>query len=133
MPSVTLGKMSSVQVLPLATYPAGTYNLPATALADDVTKIGFQVQRCTTPAPTVWPNLADRISYVLELSYNGGSTWNNWFSGDDGGGITKNKLGVEIGWMDVGPADINPGTNRQLRGSVVFNANIRTSVTATVL
>ena len=126
-------KMSEVQVLPLATYPAGTYPIPATAIADDVTQLGFKVQRCTSAFPTVWPNAADRISYNLQLSYDGGATFSDWFTGEDGGDITHSKSGAEIGWMDVGPGDILPGSNRQVRGSVTLSANIRTSATATVL
>ena len=133
MPSVKLVKMTDLQVLPLATYPAGTYAIPAMAIADDVTQLGFKVQRCTSGAPTVWPNAGDRISYTLQLSYDGGATFSDWFSGDDGGGITTTKFGAEIGWMDVGPGDINPGTNRHVKGSVTLSANIRTSAVATVL
>jgi hypothetical protein len=123
--------MTSVTVLPLAVYPAGTRQIPVTDVADDVTDIRASFQRCTSANPTVWSDPASTISYDFDLSFDGGNTWQDFIAGSDSGGITTNKLGQEITDMYLGD-QVPPGTGRKLKGSVTFSANIRTSATVTV-
>ena len=123
--------MSTVQILPLAVYPANTYVISPTAIADGVTSITIGIQRDTSADTSIWSDPAALITYSIELSRDGGSTWAASSSGSAGGGIVKNKFNVEIPQSFI-QVDIPLGTQRQLRGSIVTTASIKTSATLTV-
>lgn len=123
--------MSSVTVLPLAVYPANTYPIPESDLADDLTDVRAAFQRCTSVDPTVWPLSTTTISYDFKCSVNG-AAYQDLMSGSDHGGIaTSPKTGIEAMWMDLGNT-LPPGINRKIKGTVIFSASIKTMATVTV-
>lgn len=124
--------MTQVTVLPVASYAAGVYSVPATSIADTVTSLQIAVQRCTTADPSIWPLSSTTITFNLEMSVDNGTTWNLWNSPASGsGGITTAK-GTEQTLMYVA-GDIPSGTTRKVRGAVTLSAIIKTGATITVL
>ena len=124
--------MTQVTVLPVASYAAGAYSVPATSISDASTSLQIAVQRCTTADPTIWPLVATTITFDLEISVDNGVTWQVWNSPASGsGGITTAK-GTEQPLMYVA-GDIPAGTTRKVRGTVTLSAIIKTGATITVL
>lgn len=123
--------MASVTVLPLAVYPANTYQIPEADIADDVTEVRAAFQRCTSADPTVWPLASTTISYDFDVSVNG-APYQDFIAGSDPGGlVTSPKTGIELAWSDLGD-NLPPGINRKIRGTVTTSASIKTSAVVTV-
>jgi len=125
--------VTTVNALPLATYAAGTYNVGPVSLADNVTRIQFDVARCTTADPTIWPVVTDTVEFSFQFSTNGGGSWQQWFDGSSGGGIASNPKTGELATMQVA-GELPAGTNRQAKGQVTVTSatGIRTKVDVTV-
>ena len=124
--------MTQVTVLPVASYAAGAYVVPATSIADTVTSLQIAVQRCTTADTSIWPLASTTIQFDLEMSVDNGATWQVWNSPSSGsGGITTVK-GTEQTLMYV-QGSIPAGTLRKVRGTVTLSAVIKTGATITVL
>lgn len=125
--------MTTVTVLTTQTYSAGDHTIPATSIPDSVTSLGIAVLRCTSSDTTIWPNSGDTISFDLQVSLDGGSTYQEWASGSDTGGIhTSAKTGVEVPTMNI-QGDIPPGTSRFFKGTVTLSAAIKTGASITVI
>ena len=122
--------MTTVTALPTNTYSAGTYTVPATSLSDAVSSIGIAILRCTSADTTIWPNSTDTISFDLQVSLDGGVTYQEWASGSDHGGILTGKHG-EVPTMNI-QGTLPAGTNRFMKGSITLSANIKTGATVTV-
>ena len=124
--------MTQVTVLPVASYAAGAYAVPATSIVDTVTSLQIAVQRCTTADTSIWPLSSTTIQFDLEMSVDNGATWQVWNSPSSGsGGITTVK-GTEQPLMYV-QGSIPAGTLRKVRGTVTLSAVIKTGATITVL
>lgn len=125
--------MTTVSVLPVATYPAGTHNFGPVAVPDAITSIQIDIARCTLADPTIWPNTTDTIAMELDLSLDGGATYSLLASSLDGGGrLVNGKTGLEVPTTYV-QTGLPAGTNRFLKGSITLSASIKTSATVTVL
>ena len=122
--------MTTTTLLATQTYTAGTTNLPATDIGDDVTTLQFDVLRDTSADTSIWPNSTDTISYDLKISVGGGTPV-DWKAGSDTGGIHTNKHGVEYPTMSDG-GSIPSGTGRQLQGTLTFSADIKTGASVTM-
>jgi hypothetical protein len=97
----------------------GTRNFGPIAVPDDVTVCSLSINR------TQWTNPAAALSAQLEISVDGGATWQAW-----------------VGLTSVGSADatmattsmsraLPAGTGRQIRGNyVVTGVRFRSTVTA---
>lgn len=119
--------MARTTVIPLQTYTAGTYEFGPVNVGNNLSRLTFEVQRCTSANPTVWPNTSDSIEMVVEISLDGGTSWSEFMRGTGYGGIDVHpKLGTESEWMIFSRA-FPAGTNRRLRGRITLSANIRTS------
>lgn len=125
--------MTTTTVLPVNTYLAGPHNVGPIVLADSVTSIGIAVQRCTNADLTIWPNLTDTITFDIQVSMNGGVTWEQWFNGSNSGGINVSpKTGLQVPTTNV-QGSIPPGTGRQMKATITLSADIKTGATVTVL
>lgn len=112
-------------VIPLANY-SGTINLPASNLPDFARYLQFEITRCTTAAPTIWPNVATQLSMRFEVSVDGGE-WRPAGGFDGAGGISIGRNGAEVP-LSAFKVDLPTGVNRRIRGTVtIVNGPLRTS------
>ncbi len=128
-------KMASVQVLPLNNYANGTRVLGPIDVADDVTSIDFNIQRCTSATPTVWPNAATTLDITPEVSIDGGLTWVESGKSTNVGGIQQAKGGGELAFARSGgsiPSAANGITRQYKVTTVIAGGPLRTSATVEV-
>lgn len=120
-----MATLSRTQAIPLADYPSGARALPETSVLDAATVFYFEIARCTSADPTIWPDAATTLSLDLEISYDNGATWRDWAGFQDGGGIVMFK-GAERAVSTL-KAPMEPGANRRIRGTVtITNGPLRT-------
>jgi hypothetical protein len=124
----TVAAATTIQVLPLATYPGGTFTFPATAVPLGVTDAELTANVATQPDPLP--------SFVLnlEVSFDAGATWL------PGGGASRqagpkgfNRLGqpaTTLGFKATFLQPTNP--NRQVRGSLVLGGPCAASASVTL-
>jgi hypothetical protein len=124
--------MATVTVLPVAVYPAGAQAVGPVAIGNTVTSLQIAVQRNTLADLTIWPLSTDTIAFDIQVSFDGGVIWQQWFNGSDSGGRHVNKDGSEAQFMYV-QGSIAPGTGRQMKATITFSANIKTGATVTVI
>lgn len=123
--------MASVQVLPLANYPNGTHTSGIIDIADDVTSVDFNIQRCTTATPTIWPNASTILVIAPEVSVDGGPFIANG-SSSSSGGIGFDKHGGEAAFTLAG-GSLPPGINRRYRVSAIITGGpLRSTATIEV-
>lgn len=67
--------MSTVFSLGQTSLPEGATVIPKTAVPANATSATLTLGRCTTGAPTLWPNVTTTVSIALEVSYDGGVTF----------------------------------------------------------
>ena len=109
--------MTIINAFPLATYPAGTRVLPATAIPDALQRVTFSFDN------SAWPLTTRTITLVGDYSADGGATWQiGYFGAVVNGGPTRSGGPVTASWT------FPPDTNRQVRGSITLNANITTAL-----
>lgn len=119
--------MARTTVLPLANYQAGTRVIGPVALGDALTRLHIEVQRCTSAAPTIWPDANARLATRLEISLDGGTTWSDWIVTEDFGGISVSpKTGLEVPLLTI-DGTLPEGTGRLLRATIDLSARMRTS------
>lgn len=119
-------------VLPLANYPNGTRTVTARVIGDDATKLKLEIQRCTSAAPSIWPNASTQLQVDLEVSYDGGSTWLAAGGFGAAGGVHVSRGGTELP-ITFGRFGVPAGTNRQLRATVTISGGpLRSSATLEV-
>lgn len=128
-------RMASVQVLPLNNYANGERVLGPIEVADDVTTIDFNIQRCTSATPTVWPNASTTLDIIPEVSTDGGNTWSEAGKSTNVGGIQQAKGGGELAFARSGgslPPAVN-GIARQYKvTTIIAGGPLRTSATVEV-
>ncbi len=54
----------------------GTRTIGPVDIADGINTIEFRIARCTTATPTFWPNASTTLTLAIEVSYDGGASWN---------------------------------------------------------
>lgn len=117
-------------VLATKVYAAGVHVIPPTSIPDAISNIEIDILRCTSADTTIWPNSTDTISYELDLSLDGGVTYQPWAVGTDSGGIVTEKQG-ELATMNIS-GSVTPGTQRFFKGTITLSASIKTGATVTV-
>lgn len=122
--------MAKVRTLafPLANYN-GVRLIGARTIPDDTTVIRFELQRCTTIDPTIWPNASTEVEMGMEASFDDGGTWSPAGGFTAVGGIHILRSGAELATtsIDVG---VLPGIGRQLRATFTITGGpCRTSGT----
>lgn len=127
--------MTSVTVLPLGTYPAGTRVLGPIDIADDVANIIFAI-RCNTVAnPTFWPNPTTVLDIKHEVSQDNGATYIECGRSISPGGPHLNKTGGELQVVASSgnlPPAIN-GITRKYKVTVIISGpDLLSSATAEV-
>lgn len=114
--------------LSLKNYQDGNYSLGPANVPDWVTFIGVELTRCTSATPTIWPNQSTQFEAVMELSMDGGATWEAAGRVTAVGGIYVNKLGVEA-QVTAFSATVTPGVGRLIRGTAsIAGGPLRTEV-----
>ena len=108
--------MTTVTVLPVAVYSAGAHAVGPVAIGDTVTSLQIAVQRNTLADLTIWPLSTDTIAFDIQVSFDGGVTWQQWFNGSDSGGRHVNKDGSEAHWIGP-PRSQFPAAVTQVRGT----------------
>lgn len=122
----------TVRVLPVANYAGGTRSIGPISIANDVTRVGASILRCTSGDLTLWPLPTQSIALDFEASYDGGQTWEEWFNASDVGGlVVSRRTGVEIPAMEF-EQSLRPGTNRRIRGTITLSEAIKTGADFTV-
>ena len=119
-------------VLNRGNYPSGTRSIPERAVADDVRSIGFELARCTTAEPTLWPNVSTTVEVTVEVQYDG--VWKPLGSWTAQGGIAEKQDSAKDGGGEWDRSfcifTLPPGTGRRIRGTAnITNGPLRTEVT----
>jgi len=85
-----MATQTQVFSFPQTSIPTGTFQIPPSDLgAVSFTSLILSLARCTAATPQFWPNAATGLDMALEVSYDGGSTW------EPGGAITGATGGIE--------------------------------------
>lgn len=105
--------------LPLKNYQNGVYNLGPANVPDWVTFIGVELTRCTSATPNIWPNESTTFAASVEMSVDGGATWQPAGAVTAIGGIYTDKNGVQAGTTDFS-AGVITGTGRIIRGTATI-------------
>lgn len=117
-------------VIPLANYPTGTYNIPVSNVPSWATRLSFDMARCTTATPTIWPNESTTITINIELQIDGGE-WRPFLGFTAKGGIAS-RNGVEAQRSGTG-SGLPAGNNRKIRGTVsISNGPLRSEANVEV-
>ena len=124
--------MTTVTVLPVATYAANAYALAPTAVADAVTSFEIEVQRCTTADPSIWASAAATIFFDIQASIDNGVTWSQLYNAGGPGGIAQDKFGNDVPAMYI-QCQMPEGQGRKVKGTVTLSASIKTGATVTVI
>lgn len=84
------------QAVPLAAYDTGVYDLPTKIINNAaVHHLYFEISRCTTSNPTIWPNTNQIIKYSQQVSFDNGQSWVGAGGFEAMGGIHVLKTGEE--------------------------------------
>lgn len=127
-------RMANVVVLPLNNYANGTRSFGPIDIASDVTSILFNVQRCTSATPTVWPSSSTKLTITPEVSTDGGVTYVEAGKTTNEGGIQTFK-GSELAFSQSGgylPAEVGGVTRKYKVTTNVEDGPIRTSMSVDV-
>lgn len=126
--------ISTAAVIPLGNYPSGTFTSAGQNVPDAATSVEFDVARCTSATPTIWPNTPTTLSLSIEFSLDGGSTWQAGGGYQNSpGGIQTNRFGVEIA-NNTFITTIPNGVGRKIRASVtITNGPLRSQGSVTWL
>lgn len=124
--------MARQVALPLGTYADGTHAFGPFNLQNSIWRLGADIQRCTTAEPTVWPNKSSTVAVTLELSFDGGATWQSGGGFTAEGGIHVKADGTELPYSSF-RFPVPAGTQRRVRGTLtISNGPILSSVGVTL-
>ena len=122
--------MARTVVMPLKNYASGDNSFGPVSIADAATRFDFEVARCTTADPTIWPDPATILRVDVEQFTNG--EWREVCGLEAGGGILPGKNGGEATESRCG-APFFEGTSRQIRGTVtITNGPLRSQGTVEI-
>ena len=102
------------------------------ALPDDATSVTLELERAVASDPTKWADETTAVSVRLEISLDGGQSWQS------AGGFTANGGAPRLNWRDeevtVSSARfwLAPGISRQLRGTITKTNGPQLSTFGTV-
>lgn len=110
--------------------PTGDLVIPQSAWPGAFLSATISLNRCTTPTPTIWPNVATTIDIALEVSYDGAATFLPGGGGTAQGGIALGKGSAERAQTFFTFTYSQVPTH--IRGTVtVASGPLRTAVTVT--
>lgn len=114
------------QAIPLANYPTGERQFGPIAIPDTARSLYFEVARCTSLDPSIWPNVATQLQIDFEGSSDGGVIWTPAGGGGGFGGIFVLRNGSELAIMTV-IAALPAVPGRQIRiNTAIINGPLRT-------
>lgn len=116
-------------VLPTRNYQTGTEQVTLPDPPAGATVVAFEIARCTSAEPNIWPNEATVFAARLEESLDGGATWDRAIGFSASGGIVLDKSGAEATVSSLSAA-LRAGSNRKLRATVtITNGPLRSTGT----
>ena len=121
-----MATLNRTQAIPLADYQTSIFTLPETNIQVQATHFYFEVARCTTLTPDIWPNSTTELDVKLEISTDNGSTWQFLAGFRAPGGILVRRDGTEATITNIN-TPIGTGNQRKIRGTAeVINGPLRT-------
>jgi len=122
----------STLTFPLSDYPTGTTPINPIALTQGLNGCVIHIARCTTATPTIWTTNTQRLTISLDVSYDGGATYQmNQFFGSAVGGIFVDRHGIEAAETVLG-FNVQPQVPTHCKGFVQIEGGpLRTSLTLT--
>jgi hypothetical protein len=121
-----MATLSRTVVIPLGDYATNIYPLAEQNVQNQATRFYFEVRRCTSADPTIWPNSTTVLDLKMEISTDAGVTWNFLAGFRAVGGIIRKVDGTElpISFVDV---SLPAGNQRRIRGTAeVIEGPLRT-------
>lgn len=114
--------MAVTRVLPLGSYPDQTRALGPVALPTGASSISLSLLRCTPSNLTIWPNASTTVALNADLSLDGGTTWQPWFTFTSQGGQVTPEGGSTVApttyFTTSIPAPAN--ANRKVRATLTI-------------
>lgn len=121
-----MATLNRTQAIALADYATGVYEIPQMNLQQGAEFVYFEVVRCTTLTPDIWPNVATELKVFLELSMDAGATWTGLAGFGAIGGIHVLRTGGESAVSSL-QAPLPAGNQRRIKGTAeVINGPLRT-------
>lgn len=112
-------------------YGPGSSSFGPVAIGDSLSSILLAVGLNTTAAPTIFPSATAELTLAAECSVNNGP-WQPMFSGTITGGISLDKFGNEVPEARIW-AQLPPGTNRRIQGTVAITERQRIAAQVEIL
>ena|SRR3990167_7604324 len=104
-------KLIQGQVITIA---AGRHQYPDFDVPDANDRITITLKRCTSATPSHWPNAITTLNLMIEVSFDGGATWQDFLGFGAEGGIFTKRDGTQA--ADSSATAVLPqGTGRKLR------------------
>lgn len=75
--------------------PSGRQTIAPQTVPSTVRRLIFRLARCTTASPLRWPSADTKVTITVELSTDGGATWELFVGGTAEGGIRVRRDGNE--------------------------------------
>lgn len=96
---------------------SGSQSFGPVTVTDGLNALVVRLARCTTATPTFWPNAVTSVDAQLELSMDGGATWESAGGLGSVGGINTLRGGGES-TETVLRCPLRSGNARRLRATV---------------
>lgn len=120
-----------INALPVS-IESGTNEIGPVVIPDGLQRIKLRFKRATTLTPTFWTNPVTKIDARLDVSYDGGQTFQLACAFEMYGGIRAGRNGVELSESFV-QCSLQPGTSRLVKASVtVTNGPLASEVSVEV-
>lgn len=81
---------------PQTSIPTGTFPVSKSSLPASITSLTLSLARCTTNTPTIWPNATTTVTGDLQVSLDGGVTFQDLGGFSSPGGIFTQKDGTQL-------------------------------------
>lgn len=105
------------RVIPLANYPTGQRTFGPFSVPDTAQFLYFEVARCTSVDPTIWPNESTKLRLAFEGRVVGQPDWTPAGAFEAQGGIHVRRDGVEL-TLTTFRVSLPPLANRELRATI---------------
>lgn len=117
-----------IELIAPRVFAVGERSFGPRAIPDNIIAFRVEVYRCTSADPAMWPDPASFLQLGLEVSTDGGATWNRVGGFGAHGGVHVRRDGVEAD-ASIGQIDLPEAPGRQIRGTVtVTGAPVRTGI-----
>ena len=123
--------LTLINELPVSLVTSST-STTAISLNDALSRVVFRLKRFTTLTPQFWPDATTGINVSVELSFNGGISWQVACGVGSNGGLFVFRTGVEATETTLS-CSLQPGIGRLIRlNSTVTNGPLVSAFTLEV-